>query len=141
MLTYIELIELREKLSYNEIEVDAAKDLYWSDFKEGKQSWHTKDRKKRRAKVIKDKCQICDSTKTLTIQHLSHPKKYADYKLELTRAFTNGHRENNPNVARSEFIDYIVRNYEYIPTPLCPNCKWSNPSVRVRKKPKYLCLG
>ena len=31
-----------------------------------------KDWKERRAKFLKEKCEICDSTVTLTIQHLSH---------------------------------------------------------------------
>ena len=72
MLTYNERIELREKLINGEISLELAKEQYWKDYKEGQRSWHTKDWKERRAKFLKEKCEICDSTVTLTIQHLSH---------------------------------------------------------------------
>jgi hypothetical protein len=75
MLTLDELIKLRDKLINNEIGIELAKEQCWKDFKEGQKSWHTKDWKERRIKFIKEKCQICISTETLTIQHLSHPKK------------------------------------------------------------------
>lgn len=85
MLTYNERIELRDKLASGEIEIAFAQERYWKDFKEGQKSWQTKDWKERRAKVIKDKCQICSSKDTLTLQHLSHPKKYSDYLTEIRR--------------------------------------------------------
>lgn len=72
MLTYNELIELRKKLTNGEITQKIAKDIYWKDHEEGKRSWHTKDWKERRSKVIKDKCEICGSNQTLTLQHLSN---------------------------------------------------------------------
>ena len=88
MLTYNERIELREKLTNGEISLELAKELYWKDYKEGQRSWHTADWKERRAKILKEKCEICDSVDTLTIQHLSHPKKYSDYEREITRKYT-----------------------------------------------------
>ncbi len=51
MLTYSELIELRDKLVNGEIGFEFAKAQYWTDFKEGQRSWHTKDWKERRSKV------------------------------------------------------------------------------------------
>ena len=33
----------------------------------------------------------------------------------------------------------VLKNYDYLPVPLCPNCKSKNPSERVRKNPKYRC--
>ncbi|RZK69348.1 MAG: hypothetical protein EOO85_22590 [Pedobacter sp.] len=141
MLTYKELIEFSEKLATGEITVDQAKDLYWKDFKDGKQSWHTKDWKERREKVIKDKCQICDSREILTIQHLSHPRKYHEYELEVTRSYANGYVDKNPKLIKTELIKHIRDNYDYLPIPLCPNCNWSNPNVRVKKTPKFLCTG
>ena len=76
MLTYNELIILRDKLVNNEVSVKLAQSQYWNDFKEGQRSWYSKDWKERRKKVIKEKCDICDSKETLTLQHKSHPKKY-----------------------------------------------------------------
>ena len=63
--------------------IPKAKELYWKDFKEGKRAWQTKDWKERRAEIIKDKCQnFVNSKEKLTLQHLSHPKKYFDYQNE-----------------------------------------------------------
>jgi hypothetical protein len=139
MLTHDELIELRDKLMNNEIGIELAKEQCWKDFKEGKRSWHTKDWKERRSKFIKEKCEICSSKETLTLQHLSHPKKYSEYKKEITRAYTKDYIDSNPNINKSEFSAHIQKNYEYFPVPLCPNCKNRNPNIRTRKSPKYLC--
>lgn len=141
MLTYNERIELRDKLANGEIEIELALQLYWKDFKEGQKSWQTKDWKERRAKLIKDKCQICGSKETLTLQHLSHPRRYSEYLAEIRRTYANGYMEANPEIPKAEFIAHIQEKYEYVPTPLCPNCKWSNPNERVRKVPKYRCFG
>jgi hypothetical protein len=65
MLTYAELIELRNNLASNKIDVLFAKTLCYKDFKEGQRSWHTKDWKERRDKIIKDKCQMRDIDKRL----------------------------------------------------------------------------
>lgn len=139
MLTHDELIELRDKLINNEIGVELAKQQCWKDFKEGQRSWHTKDWKERRRKFIKEKCQICNSTETLTIQHLSHPKKYNEYLREITRTYTNQYINNSSEIDETKFRNHVLNNYEYVPVALCPNCKSKNPSERVRKMPRYRC--
>lgn len=139
MLTYNERIELREKLTNGEISIKLAKELYWKDYKEGQRSWHTKDWKERRAKILKEKCEICDSTDNLTIQHLSHPKKYSDYEREITRKHTQIFKENNFDINKSEFNKHIEKNYDYIAVPLCPNCGDNRPNKRLRKLPQYRC--
>ncbi|WP_445717260.1 hypothetical protein [Flavobacterium sp.] len=139
MLTYNELIELREKLINNEISIEQAKELYGNDLKEGKRSWHTKDWKNRKAEIIKDKCEICSSTEVLTLQHLSHPKKFADYLLEVKRTYAKNQINSNPEIEISVFRKYALEKYDYLPIPLCPNCRNKNPSERVRKMPKYRC--
>ena len=139
MLTYKERIELKEKLANGEISLELAKELYWKNYKEGQRSWHTKDWKERRAKILKEKCEICDSTDTLTIQHLSHPKKYSDYEREITRKYTQIFKETNSDLDKSEFKKHIVKNYDYIAVPLCPNCGDNRPNKRVRKLPQYRC--
>lgn len=139
MLTYNEHIDLREKLARGEVSSKLAKEQLWHDFKEGERSWHTKDWKERRAKFIKDKCEICSSNDTLTIQHLSHPKTYSEYLREVIRGHTKDHREANSKVDKSEFSEYVLNKYEYVPIPWCPNCKSKNPKERVRKLPKYRC--
>ncbi|MEY8022117.1 hypothetical protein AB8P51_14860 [Muriicola sp. SD30] len=139
MLTYKELIALRDKLANDEVGLEFAKAQYWNDLKEGQRSWHTKDWKERRAKIIKDKCEICSSKETLTIQHLSHPRKYSEYLREITREYAKDYMNTNPEIDKYEFINYILKNYDYVPIALCPNCKGKNPSQRVRKIPKYRC--
>lgn len=139
MLTYNELIELRDKLINNEIGIELAKEQYWKDFKEGQRSWQSKDWKERRLKIIKEKCQICNSKETLTLQHLSHPKKYNEYLREITRNYANQYINSNSEIDKTEFRNHVLSDYEYIPIPLCPNCNSKNPSERVRKMPKYRC--
>lgn len=141
MLTYNELIELRNKLASAEIELELAKSQCWNDFKEGNRSWHTEDWKERRAEIIKDKCEICSSQDTLTLQHHSHPRKYSDYLNDITKAYTKEHIGNNPKIDRHQFQEYILLNYDYVPVPLCPNCKKRKPNIRATKSPKYLCTG
>lgn len=139
MLTYNELIELRNRLTNGEIQLELAKAQFWDYFKEGQRSWNTKDWQERRLKFIKNKCEICSSKETLTIQHLSHPRKYSEYLREITREYAKDYMETNPEIKKSEFTDYVLKNYDYVPVPLCPNCKSKNPSERVRKIPKYRC--
>ncbi|MBV7269584.1 hypothetical protein [Winogradskyella luteola] len=139
MLIYHELIELRDKLANNEIGLELAKEKCWSGFKEGQRSWHTKDWKDRRSKFIKEKCEICSSEETLTIQHFSHPKKYSEFKREITRTYAKDYIDTNPDIDKSEFTAHVLKKYEYVPIPLCPNCMCKNPRERVRKIPKYRC--
>jgi hypothetical protein len=139
MLTYKELIELREKLSKGEITQNFAKELYWRDYKEGKRAWHTKDWKERRNEVIKDRCEICGSKETLTLQHLSHPKKYYDYQREVAKKYTKIFIISNMPFDKCEFCEHVLKNYDYVPVPLCPNCNGRFPNKRMRKKPQYLC--
>lgn len=139
MLTYYERIELKEKLTNGKISLELAMKLYWKDYSEGQRSWHSKDWKERRAKILKEKCEICDSTDTLTIQHNSHPKKYSEYEREITRKYTQIFKETNFDIDKSEFKTYIIKNYDYIAVPLCRNCGDNRPTKRVRKLPKYRC--
>lgn len=139
MLTYNELIGLREKLANGLITQELAKQIYWNEHKDGKRSWHTKDWKERRSEYIKDKCEICGSKETLTLQHLSHPKKYNDYEREVTKQYAKSFIEHNTTIDKDEFTKHIITNYNYTPVPLCPNCKSRYPNKRVRKTPQYLC--
>jgi hypothetical protein len=139
MLTYQQLIELRDKFLNAETSLEAAKEICWGTFKEGQRSWHTKDWKERRAKVIKDACEICTSKEIIILQHLSHPKKYVEHLKELTTEVTRLYIESNPVIDASEFRKYILNKFEYVPVPICPNCKSRNPNKRSRKTPFYLC--
>jgi len=139
MLTFNELIELRQKLVNGEIALELAKKLFWKDYKKEKRSWHTKDWKDRRSNVIKDKCEICSSTNTLTLQHLSHPKKYYEFEKDVTRKYAQILNDSNTIIDKSEFSEDIINNYDYVPVPLCPNCESRYHNKRMRKIPQYLC--
>ena len=110
MLTYKELIELREKLYKGDIAQDIAKELYWRDYKEGKRAWHTKDWKERRKEIIKDRCEICGSNETLTLQHRSHPKKYNEYQREVTTKFAKDFIFTSTTIDKSEFSEHILEH-------------------------------
>ena len=139
MLTYNQLIELRDKLANGEIGLELAKAQYWNDFKEGQRSWHTKDWKERRSEFIKDKCEICGSKEILTLQHLIHPRKYSEYTKDITSTYAKNYIDTNSDINKSQFSAHILKNYKYVPVPLCPNCKSRNPNKRIRKVPQYLC--
>ena len=139
MLTLNEFIELREQLINNEIGIGFAKEQCWKDLKEGKRSWQTKDWKERRDKFLKEKCEVCSSTEILTIQHNSHPKKYNEYLKEIKRTYTNKYRNNNNEIDKEIFKNYVLKEYDYVPKPFCPKSKFHTPRIRVRTKPKYKC--
>jgi len=139
MLTYNEFKELRTKLINGEIELELAKAQCWGDFKEGQRSWHTKDWKERRSALIGDRCEICSSKETLTLQHLSHPRKYSYFLTEITRQYAKDYIDNNPDIDKFDFRNHILKNYDYVPIPLCPNCMGRNPNKRIRKAPQFLC--
>ena len=142
MLTLNEFKELREKLNNNEIGIEFVKkklDPFWQNLKEGKRSWHTKDWIERRKKFIKEKCEICSSTEILTIQHNSHPKTYNDFKREITSTYTSQLINNNKEIDKEIFKNYVLNDYDYVPKLLCPKCKIHTPKVRVRSTPKYRC--
>jgi hypothetical protein len=141
MLTYSEVIMLRDKLAIGEISLEFAQAEYWRDFKEGQKSWETKDWKERRSKVIKDHCEVCGSNDTLTLQHRSHPQKYSECLRDVTKTYTEAYISTNPNIDKNEFSIYVLDKYDHVPVPLCPNCKCSNPSKRVRKLPPYRCAA
>lgn len=139
MLAYNEIIELRDKLVNGEISVELAQEQYWKDLKKDQRSWHTKDWKERREEFIKDQCEICGSQETLTLQHRWHPEKYNEYKRRITTSFTKDYIQNNPTIDQTELRSHVLKNYEYVPIPLCPNCKSRKPNKRMRKLPPYLC--
>lgn len=139
MLTLKELIELKENFVNGRISYDRAKEIYCDNYEEGKKSWHTEDWKERRKEAIKNECQICGSNEALTIQHLSHPKKYHVHEREVTTEYAQLYRDSNPSVEQDEFFDHVRNNYEYKPLPLCPKCYSRHPNSRSRKKTKYLC--
>lgn len=139
MLTLQELIELREKVAKDQISVQAAKKLCWKDLKPESRSWHTQDWKDRREDFLKDKCEICNSKDTLTIQHFSHSKKYNEWNSEVTKKYVNDIGNANSIIQQNEFINHIVENYDYNPVRLCPKCEGRKPNERMTKKPKFLC--
>lgn len=139
MLVLQDYIDLKNKILNNEIELNCAKELCWSNIDQNKKSWHSKDWKERRKNHLKDNCEICGSTSVLTIQHLSHPQKYSFYKNLVSREFMKNPNHTNETIEKEELLKHILNNYHYSPVPLCPNCKHRRPNQRITKKPEFLC--
>jgi len=139
MRTLSELINLRDRFIKKVISSSEAKLEIWHDYKEGNRSWHTKDWKERRSEILKDKCEICESTEILTIQHLEHPRKYNEYRQETLQVFTSQYLDSNPHIDSIEFSKFINQNYDFKPNPLCPECFSNKISKRTQKQPSYLC--
>lgn len=141
MLTYDEIIELREKLKNNEISTEEAKEIYYADFNENKKSWHTKDWQERRKHFIKDKCEQCGGTEILTLQHNSHPKKLNDYYYDAFLYFQNIFEEENANIindliTKDDILIYIDNTPRAV-FSMCPKCCGSYYSRR--KEPQLVC--
>jgi hypothetical protein len=139
MLTLKEYIELKTKLINGDIGIEAIKLKLWSNFKKGERSWHTIDWKERRQVFLGDKCEICHSKDTLTVQHLSHPKEFKNCLNEITSKFSKEHKDEIQVKSKSELINYVLTKYEYSPIQLCPNCKSRKPNKRLRNNPPFLC--
>ena len=139
MLTLKQCIELKERLVNGTISYNEAEKVYWENYDESKKSWHTKEWKERRLHLIKDECTLCGRRDDLLIQHLSHPKKWFEYIKDVTAECAQMYIGSNPVVDHNEFYDYLNNNYIHSPLPLCPKCNGRHPSVRARRKPKYLC--
>jgi hypothetical protein len=139
MLTLQEQIELRDKIANDQISVYQAKELYWKDLNTESRSWHTKDWKDRRDRLLKEKCEICNGKEILTIQHFSHPRKYNDYENEITRKYLDDSGDTKIIIQKGEFLNYILKNYNYYPIPLCPKCQSRRPNHRITKVPIFLC--
>ncbi len=101
MLTLDEITKLKHSIEKGDTSIEDAKILCWGDNKEGKRSWHTKDWKYRRSKMLKGHCEICQKDDSLVIQHLSHPRKYTEIRTEIAKEFTK------------EYLDSTLRDYYY----------------------------
>lgn len=139
MLTYKETVDLRDDLIASKITLAKAKEIYWKDFENVKRSWQTKDWKDRRKKLLKDKCELCNSHEGLKIQHLSHPRKYAEIERLVTRKYANSSGVAESAINIDDFKMYVTNNYDYNPVPYCPQCNDNRPNKRVKKQPQYRC--
>jgi len=140
-MTYTETIELREKLYKDEITPDKAKELYFTDIKDGKRSWHTKDWQERAKDLKKDKCEQCGSTGILVLQHSFHPDKYNKYYLDAYMHYQEIFINENPSITDGLVSKEDILNYIEI-TPrdtysMCPKCFGS--FYKRRKEPHLVC--
>lgn len=100
--------------------------------------WGTKEWKQLRQNKLKPQCQICGSTKKLTIQHLIHPQSYtAHYKMTL-KTFTHTH-QHTITINHDDEEQFIIKNYTIPVINSCPQCNNHHINIRTRKKPTYLC--
>jgi ribosomal protein S27AE len=140
-MTYEETINLREKLDKDEISPDIAKEMYFTDLKNGKRSWHTNDWKERKKLIIKDKCEQCGSIENITLQHSFHPEKFNKYYFEAYMHFHTIFVEENLSIldnltSKEDIINYID-NTPRETFSMCPKCGGSYYSRR--KEPHLVC--
>jgi hypothetical protein len=137
-MTYKEIIDLRQKLEKAEISAMEAKEIYFANTDMDKKSWYTQDWKDRRNLIIKDKCEQCGGTDTLTLQHLSHPKKYDQYYLDAYNYFNNIFIEettvNLDTLTTKNDIENYINNTPREIFNMCPKCGGSYHLVKSRQK-------
>jgi len=137
-MTYEEIIKLKEKVSNDEISYKDAKEIYFKDIE---RSWHTKDWKERRDVIIKDKCEQCGSTETLTLQHFSHPRKYDEIQRATFQQYYDKFSIENENnketlISKDDILNYI-ENAPHEIKLVCPVC--SGNFYTRRKAPIHVC--
>src|SRR5690606_6005497 len=137
MLLLHEFEQLREDLINNRKTIKEIEEILFSNSDTNSRSWHTKDWKERRDKIIKDYCEICNSKDYLTLQHKYHPQDYYTHK---NNTIGNHHNQiHEIEIDRDEFAKYIKETVNYDPTPICPKCKMWSPRERKRDQLKYVC--
>ena len=129
---------MKEKVSNDEISYKDAKELYFKDIE---RSWHTKDWKERRDTIIKDKCEQCGSTETLTLQHFSHPRKLNEIQYSTFQQYYENFLNENENnidslICKDDIINYIKNAPREIKM-VCPVC--SGNFYTRRKTPIHVC--
>ena len=141
MMTYDEIIILKQKLEIDEISTDKAKEIYFGNLGKNIKSWHSNDWKERREYKIKDKCEQCGGIEVLTLQHLSHPKKFEQYYKNSYLYFNGIFNENELNdiniIIEKEDIENYISNTMRELFKMCPKCGW-NFRTRI-KKPQFVC--
>lgn len=115
MLTLDELIKLKGGIEKGYTSIEDAKIKCWGDKKEGKRSWHTKDWKDRRSKMLKSHCEICQRDDSLVIQHLSHPRKYTEIRTAIANEYTKVRLDTIPEIDITKFTTYLLNEYDYQP--------------------------
>jgi ribosomal protein L37AE/L43A len=137
-MTYEEVILLRKQLEKDEISCEDAKVIYFAD---KKLSWHTKDWNERRKIILKDKCEQCGSTETLTLQHFTHPPNYQTIQKTVFQQYYERFLiENEANlesvISKNDIIEYIQKIPREI-KKVCPIC--SGNFYTRRRAPIHVC--
>jgi hypothetical protein len=103
-MTSEKLIDLKNKLVNNEISTEEALDILYT---KKTRSWHTKEWKTLRDKILKDACEQCGSTEVLTIQHIWHPRDYKTMRSDILQKY-NTERGHNPYDIEREIAFTII---------------------------------
>jgi ribosomal protein S27AE len=141
MLTYGQIIDLKEKVDRDEISGVNAKEIYFADVKENQRSWHTKDWKERRKLFLKDKCEQCGGTEYLTLQNQTRPERYDKYYLNsfiyYHKLFTDEYEGNYDDLTTKEDILSYIEKTPRETFSMCPRCSGSY--YKRRNKPQLVC--
>lgn len=139
MLTLQDFKDLKEDLLNNKKSLDEIANILRNNIDKNKRSWHTKDWKERRKSIIKDYCEICNSTEHLTLQHQSHPQKF--YQQKNTEINSYRSEWEKIEINKDDFYEYVINSFDYKPEPICPNCGSWSPRERKKLEPKFVCTN
>lgn len=138
-MTEDQLIKLREEIVQSKIEPKEAGEILFSN---KTRAWRTKEWKKKRDKLIKDRCEQCGSKEVLTLQHTCHPRDYGTIKKEICIKYGQLINEKYPLeslVNEKEVVRYFKKNIDKEERDVCPSCSSINISLRKTLSPKYKC--
>lgn len=132
-----EMEKIEEALRKREITyAEASEKIYGSKTK----PWHTVAWKKKRAKLIKDCCEQCGSTKgPMVLQHLWHPPTYREHIREIYEDFFIKAQNNSslPEATDEEVKSFIAEFTEQ--KEACPSCGMRSINERKTVTPIYRC--
>jgi len=126
---------------FDEISLEDAKELCYKENNKSIGSWHTKDWKERKDKIIKDKCEQCGSTNGLTLQHFTHTRNYKEIELLAFRFYYDTFTTENATIidnliCKDDILEYIRKHPREVKM-VCPIC--SANYYKRRKAPIYVC--
>lgn len=138
VMNLIELEKIEEALRADEITYEeAGEKVYGSTTK----PWQTEYWKKRRKELIKDTCELCDSTKQpMVLQHMWQPSSYKNRIREIYATYLEEEKlkDSIPVVNDSEIQSYLDQFTDF--KEVCPSCQMRSLSKRKTMKPTYRCV-
>lgn len=127
--------DMKIKLQNNEITGDDAINMINDAIK--KKSWHLKEWKEKRKKIIGKYCEKCGSDGIMVLQHSVHPKIKSHWNNFIIDKFLNAPIDKLIYVDKTEITSKVIENSTL--RLCCPKCYSVNIQERKHSRPKYIC--